>query len=163
VLDGLLAFPTVILALIFAVALGPGVRSAIVAIAIVGVPSFARLARAQTVRCRGSAYVAAARAMGASPLRLICTHIVPNISTACVAQAALALGYAIPAEATLSFLGLGVQLPTPSWGNMIGESYATLASDPWPMFFPVLAIMVTALSASLLADALGATPMRHGE
>lgn len=155
-LDGLLAFPTVILALTLAVAMGPGVRSAVIAIAVVSVPSFARLARAQTLRAAGSTYVAAGRAMGAGPVRLIGVHIVPNIRTACIAQAALALGYAIPAEATLSFLGLGVQLPTPSWGNMISESYTTLASDPWPMILPVLAIMVTTLSASLLADAFGA-------
>jgi ABC-type dipeptide/oligopeptide/nickel transport system permease subunit len=156
VLDGMLAFPTLILALIIAVGLGPGVRSAIIAIAVVSVPGFARLARAQTLRIGSSDYIAAAHVMGARPTRVIRLHIIPNIWVACAAQAALALGYAIPAEATLSFLGLGVQLPTPSWGNMIGDAYGTLATDPWLMVFPVAAIMITSLSASLLADGLAA-------
>ena len=158
IMDGLQAFPTIILALIIAVGLGPGVRSAIIAISVVSVPGFARLARAQTLRVGNSEYIAAAHVMGAKTIRVLRMHIVPNIWVPCIAQAALALGFAIPAEATLSFLGLGVQPPTPSWGNMIGDAYATLASDPWLMVFPVLAIMITTLSASLLADGLAATP-----
>jgi peptide/nickel transport system permease protein len=156
VLDGLLAFPTLVLALIIAVGLGPGVKSAVVAIAIASVPGFARLARAQTLKVGSSDYIAAAHVMGASRRRVIRLHIGPNIWEACAAQAALALGYAIPAEATLSFLGLGVQLPTPSWGNMIGDAFTTLSVDVWPMVFPVLAIMLTVVCASLLADGLGA-------
>jgi ABC-type dipeptide/oligopeptide/nickel transport system permease subunit len=156
VMDGVLAFPTLILALIIAVGLGPGVRSAIIAIGVVSVPGFARLARAQTLRIGSSEYIASAHVMGAKTIRVLRMHIIPNIWVPCAAQAALALGYAIPAEATLSFLGLGVQPPTPSWGNMIGDAYATLANDPWLMTWPVLAIMITTLSASLLADGLAA-------
>jgi peptide/nickel transport system permease protein len=162
-LDGLLAFPALILALIIAVGLGPGVRSAIIAIGIVSVPGFARLARAQTLRIGSSEYIAAAHAMGARPRRVIRLHVIPNIWIACAAQVALALGYAIPAEATLSFLGLGVQLPIPSWGNMIGDAYTTLGTDPLLMVWPVLAIMITTLSASLLADGLGGESLRSRE
>jgi peptide/nickel transport system permease protein len=163
ILDGLLAFPTLILALVIAVGLGPGVRSAILAIAIVSVPGFARLARAQTLRIGSAEYITAAHVMGAVPTRVIRLHIIPNIWVACAAQVALALGYAIPAEATLSFLGLGVQLPMPSWGNMIGDAYTTLASDPALMVWPVVAIMITTLCASLLADGLGSRISRVGE
>jgi ABC-type dipeptide/oligopeptide/nickel transport system permease subunit len=154
VLDGLLAFPTLVLALVIAVSLGPGTRSAIIAIGTVSVPGFARLARAQTLQVGSSEYITAAKVMGAKATRIIRLHVIPNIWIACAAQAALALGYAIPAEATLSFLGLGVQLPTPSWGNMISDAFTTLATDPWPMVFPVVAVLITTLSASLLADGL---------
>lgn len=162
VMDSMLAFPTLILALIISVALGSGVQSAIIAIAVVSIPGFVRLARSQTLRVRQAEYVAASRVIGTTPLRIVLVGILPNIWRPCAAQAALTIGFAIPAEATLSFLGLGVQLPTPSWGNMIGDAYSTLTFDYWLVLWPVAAIMITALSASLMADALSETSAGGG-
>jgi ABC-type dipeptide/oligopeptide/nickel transport system permease subunit len=154
IMDGVLAFPILVLALVIAASLGPNLRNTVIAISVVMVPSFARLVRAQTMRVMRLEYVAAARVAGASALRISLYHIVPNIWGPIFAQAVLAVGVAIPAEATLSFLGLGVQLPTPSWGNMIADGYAALSRSPWVMAIPSIGIILTVTSASVLADAL---------
>jgi peptide/nickel transport system permease protein len=154
VMDALLAFPALVLALIIAVSLGPSVSNTVIAIAVVMVPGFARLARARALQVKGSDFVAAARAIGASRRRIIVRHIIPNIWGPLVAQAILAMGSAIPAEATLSFLGLGVQLPNPSWGNMIADGYAILSRSPWGIVFPAIAMVLTVGSASIFGDGI---------
>ncbi|GIU97827.1 MAG: dipeptide ABC transporter permease DppC [Actinomycetota bacterium] len=151
-MDALLAFPALVLALVIAAALGPSLRTTVLAISIVMAPGFARLVRSLTLRERARDYVAAARASGASAGRIARVHILPNIWAPLGAQAALAFGHAIPAEAALSFLGLGVQLPDPSWGNMISEGYAYLSLSPWGVVLPSIMIVCTVASISILAD-----------
>jgi ABC-type dipeptide/oligopeptide/nickel transport system permease subunit len=153
-MDALLSFPTLVLALVIAVSLGPSLRNTIFAIGVVGIPGFSRLVRAQTQRIMGMEYVTAAKVTGSGPLRISAVHIVPNIIGPIVGQAVLALGYAIPAEATLSFLGLGVQPPSPSLGNMISDGYVSLGRSPWVLLVPAVLVMLTVASSSLVADEL---------
>lgn len=153
-MDALLSFPTLVLALVIAVSLGPSLENTIFAIGVVGVPGFARLTRAQTQRVIQSEYVTAARVTGAGALRIGVVHIIPNIIGPVVGQAVLALGFAIPAEATLSFLGLGVQPPSPSLGNMIADGYTSLARSPWVLLVPAVIVMLIVVSSSLVADEL---------
>jgi peptide/nickel transport system permease protein len=150
----LLAFPMVVLALAIAAALGPGFRNTLIAISVVQVPGFARLVRAQTLRVMTHDYVRAAKAIGAKPVRVVGLHVIPNIWGPVVAQGVLALGSTIPAAATLSFLGLGVQPPSPDWGNMIADGYQALSRSPWVMLLPSLAIVLTVSAASIVADGL---------
>ncbi len=153
-MDALLAFPMVVLALAIAAALGPGFRNTLIAISVVQVPGFARLVRAQTLRVMTHDYVSAAKAIGAKPVRVVRVHVIPNIWGPVVAQGVLSLGSTIPAAATLSFLGLGVQPPSPDWGNMIADGYQALSRSPWVMLFPSLAIVFTVSAASIVADGL---------
>jgi peptide/nickel transport system permease protein len=153
-MDALLAFPMVVLALAIAAALGPGFRNTLIAISVVQVPGFARLVRAQTLRVMTQDYVRAAKAIGAKPVRVVGLHVIPNIWGPVVAQGVLALGSTIPAAATLSFLGLGVQPPSPDWGNMIADGYQALSRSPWVMLLPSLAIVLTVSAASIVADGL---------
>jgi peptide/nickel transport system permease protein len=153
-MDALLAFPMVVLALAIAAALGPGFRNTLIAISVVQVPGFARLVRAQTLRVMTHDYVRAAKAIGAKPVRVVGLHVIPNIWGPVVAQGVLALGSTIPAAATLSFLGLGVQPPSPDWGNMIADGYQALSRSPWVMLLPSLAIVLTVSAASIVADGL---------
>lgn len=154
IMDALLAFPALVLALVIAAGLGPNIRNTIIAIAVVMVPAFARVVRALTMQERERDYVLAARAAGASTARVLRVHIVPNIWPPLSAQAVLALAYVVPAEAALSFVGLGVQQPTPSWGNMIADGYEFLSRSPWGLILPACAIIATVASVSILSDAL---------
>jgi peptide/nickel transport system permease protein len=154
VVDTFLAFPALVLALIIAASLGPGIRNTIIAIAVVQVPGFARVARALAARERGSAYVQAAQVAGASWLRILRVHISRNIWIPLSAQAVFAFAHALPGEAALSFLGLGVQPPKPSWGNMVADGYAYLTQSPTEMLVASSAIVLTVGSVSILADAL---------
>lgn len=153
-MDALLAFPALVLALVIAAGLGPSIRTTVIAVAIVMIPSFARVARSLTRQEIAKDYVLAARASGASWPRIVRVHVLHNIAPPISAQAVLALAYAIPAEAALSFIGLGVQQPQPSWGNMIADGNDYLADSPWGLLLPALAIVITIGTISVLADGL---------
>jgi peptide/nickel transport system permease protein len=153
--DSLLAFPDLILALAIAAMLGASVANLVVALAVVRIPIYARLARAQTLQVRSLQYVEAARGVGTPTLRLLRLHILPNIFTPLLVQATISISFAILAESTLSFLGLGAPFPTPEWGSMISEAQPFLAgNDPWMMLGPMLALILTVLSLNLFGDAL---------
>jgi peptide/nickel transport system permease protein len=153
-MDALLAFPTLVLALAITAALGPGLRNAMIAIGIVGTPIFARLTRGQVLSVREREFVEAARTLGAGHLRIMLTHILPNVMAPLIVQMSLSVAVAILAEATLSFLGLGVQPPEPSWGSMVsrGKDYLDLA--PWLAFAPGGAIFLAVMGFNFLGDAV---------
>jgi len=152
--DALLAFPGLILAIAIVAALGPGLRNAMIAIGIVAVPVYARLVRAVVLQLKQMEFIAAARALGASPMRVVVRHLIPNLLNPIIVQVSLSAGFAILAEATLSFLGLGAQLPTPDWGQMINSGASFLANDPWLAIVPGAAISITVFSFNLLGDSL---------
>ncbi len=154
VLDGLLAFPAIVLALAITAVLGPSLGHAMIAIAIVGVPGFARLARGQVLTLRSREFVEAARALGARDSRLLARHIVPGMLAPVVVHASLRLAFAIVTEASLSFLGLGTQPPTPSWGAMLNAGREYLEMAPWISLAPGVAIFLTTLGFNFLGDAI---------
>jgi peptide/nickel transport system permease protein len=147
-------FPALMLALAITSVLGRGVINSMIAIGIVGIPFFARLARASTLTARELDYVLAARALGASTPRILGRHILPNIAAPLIVQASLGLGTAIITEASLSFLGVGVQAPTPSWGLELRTGYQYMELNPAVAIFPGLAIFLTVLAFNFLGDAL---------
>ncbi|HXQ60913.1 MAG TPA: dipeptide ABC transporter ATP-binding protein [Acidimicrobiales bacterium] len=153
-MDALFSFPPLVLALTVAALLGPDLNDASIAIAIVFVPSFVRLIRGEVIAVREENYVEAARATGVAPGRLIRRHILPNVASPLIIQAALALGYAILIDAGLSFLGVGEQPPTASWGLMLTEAYRYIFQSPLTLVFPGLAILLTVLAFNLVADGL---------
>ena len=153
-MDALFSFPPLVLALTVAALLGPNLNDASIAIAIVFVPSFVRLIRGEVIAVREENYVEAARATGVAPGRLIRTHILPNVASPLIIQAALALGYAILIDAGLSFLGVGEQPPTASWGLMLTEAYQSILQSPLTLVYPGLAILLTVLAFNLVADGL---------
>jgi peptide/nickel transport system permease protein len=153
-MDALLAFPGLILAIALVAALGPGLRNAMIAIGIVAIPVYARLVRAVVLQLKSMEFIVATRSIGATPLRLVLRHLVPNLVNPIIVQVSLSAGFAILAEATLSFLGLGAQLPTPDWGQMINTGAAFLTNDPWLAIVPGAAISVTVYSFNLLGDSL---------
>ena len=154
VMDGLLAFPTLVLALAITASLGPGLRNAMIAIGIVGTPIFARLTRGQVLSVREREFVEAARTIGAGHLRIMLQHVLPNVMAPLIVQMSLSVAVAILAEATLSFLGLGVQPPEPSWGSMVsrGKDYLDLA--PWLAFAPGGAILLAVMGFNFVGDAV---------
>jgi peptide/nickel transport system permease protein len=154
IVDSFLAFPSLVLALVIATGLGPGIRNTMIAIAVVQVPGFARVARGLTQRERDREYVQAAQVAGASWVRIARVHVARNIWVPISAQAVFVFGHAVPGEAALSFLGLGVQPPDPSWGNMIADGYAYLTKSPIEMLTASIAIALTVASVSILADAV---------
>ena len=153
-MDALLAFPGLILAIALVAALGPGLRNAMIAIGVVAIPVYARLVRAVVLQLKQMEFIVATRSIGARPSRLIVRHFVPNLLNPIIVQVSLSAGFAILAEATLSFLGLGAQLPTPDWGQMINTGAAFLANDPWLAIVPGAAISITVYSFNLLGDSL---------
>jgi peptide/nickel transport system permease protein len=153
-IDALLAFPALILAIAIVAALGPDLRNAMIAIGIVAIPVYARLVRALVLQLRQMEFVAATRSLGATPMRIILRHLIPNLLNPIIVQVSLSAGFAILAEATLSFLGLGAQVPTPDWGQMINTGATFLANDPWLAIVPGAAISVTVFSFNLLGDSL---------
>ena len=153
-MDALLAFPGLILAIALVAALGPGLRNAMIAIGVVAVPVYARLVRAVVLQLKPMEFIVATRSIGASPLRLVARHLIPNLVNPILVQVSLSAGFAILAEATLSFLGLGAQLPTPDWGQMINTGAAFLTTDPWLAIVPGAAISVTVYTFNLLGDSL---------
>ncbi len=152
--DAMLSFPPLILALAVAAVLGPGLAKAMIAIAVVLTPVFMRLMRAQVLTEREREYVDAARAMGAADRRIIWRHLLPNSLTPIVVQGSLNVGGAIITEATLSFLGLGTQPPTPSWGSMLNAAQQYLTQAPWLSFWPGVAIAVTVFAINVAGDGL---------
>ncbi len=153
-IDALWSFPTLVLALAIAASLGPGLTNAMLAIGIVFTPVFARLVRGQTLSVRERDFVTAAWAIGASPCRIMLRHIWPNVTAPIIVQASLLVASAIVVEAALSFLGLGIEPPTPSWGSMLKAGYQYMQQAPWLSFAPGAAIFVTVLAFNLLGDGL---------
>ncbi len=153
-MDVIFAFPGLLLALAIMAVLGPALRNLILALAIVSLPSFARIARASTLAVRALDYVEAARGLGARDSRVLIRHILPNIGAPVIVQFTIGLAFAILTEAGLSFIGLGVQPPAPSWGAMLARGKDFLEISPWPAVFPGLAIMLTVLGFNFLGDSL---------
>jgi peptide/nickel transport system permease protein len=154
VVDAVQAFPTLILALAITAALGPSIRNAMIAIGFVSIPVIARLTRGQTLSEREREYVAAARVIGASPVRLMVRHVLPNTMAPIIVQATLMIAAAIVTEASLSFLGVGVQPPTPSWGAMLRTGSQYLEVAPWIALAPGMAIFLTVLAFNFVGDGL---------
>lgn len=152
--DVFLAFPYVLFAIAMIAVLGPGVRNVFIAIGILGWPSVARVFRSSILSVKENEYVDAARAVGASDFRILFRHILPNSIAPIIVYGTMAIGGAVLSEAALSFLGMGVQPPTPSWGLMLSEARALLFSAPWMMLYPGIAILTTVLAFVLLGDGL---------
>jgi len=154
-IDALLAFPALILAISITAALGPQIQNAMIAIGVVAIPLYTRLTRGQVLSVRERDYVTAARTVGARPLRIVLRHIFPNVTNALVVQATLSIAFAILAEASLSFLGLGAQPPTPTWGGDVNYSQRWLSNLMWWMSVgPGLAIFLAVFAFNFLGDAL---------
>ena len=154
VVDALLAFPALVLAISLAAALGPGLRNAMLAIAITFTPQFARVARGQALNVRSMPYVEAARAVGVPDRRLIWRYLLPNSIGPLLVLGSLSLGSAVLQTASLGFLGLGAQPPTAEWGADIAANTQYLRESPWVAMAPGLAILLTVLAINLLGDAL---------
>ncbi len=154
VTNAFLALPGILLAIAFVAFLGPGLLNLILALSISGWVGYARLVRAQVMAVRRREFVEAARALGASDLRLMLRHILPNILQPLIVQAAIGMAGAVLAEATLSFLGLGIPAPAPSWGSMLNEARTHLFDSPHMVVFPALAVMLAVLSFNFIGDAL---------
>jgi peptide/nickel transport system permease protein len=154
VLDVFFSIPGLLLAIGIAALRGPGVTSAVLAIAIVYTPIFARVMRGPVLAERAKEYVEAVRALGATRVTVALKHILPNVVSPFVVQGTVALSQAILIEASLSYLGLSAQPPTPSWGNMLNEGRTYLETAPWISVFPGLAIMLSVLAFNLIGDGL---------
>jgi peptide/nickel transport system permease protein len=154
IVDVMFAFPVLLLALAIVAILGPGLTTAMIAIGVVYVPIFARVARASTLSVREEPFVRAAQGMGAGSRWIILRHILPNVAAPLIVQTSLSLAFAILSEAALSFLGLGVQPPNPSWGRMLFDARGYLDQAWWMAVFPGLAVFVTVLAFNLLGDTL---------
>ena len=154
VINAFLSFPGILLAIAFVAFLGPGLVNLILALIVGGWVGYARLVRAQVLAVREREYVEAARALGASDLRIIVRHILPNIMQPVIVQAAIGMAGAMLAEATMSFLGLGVPPPVPSWGSMLNDGRAHLFDAPHLVLFPAIAMMLAVLSFNFIGDAL---------
>jgi peptide/nickel transport system permease protein len=154
VIDVFLAFPGLLLAIALAAVLGPSLANVVLALSILGWPSYARLARAEVAGLRRREFVHAAEALGARPVRIVLSHILPLAVPTLLVQATFGIAGAIVAEASLSFLGLGVAPPTPSWGGMIAEGRTFMLVAPHVILFPGLALAATVLALQLLGDGL---------
>ena len=154
VIDSLMTFPSLILGILVVSALGPGEKNAIIAIAIAFIPRFARVARGPSIILKENEFIMASRASGATDFRVITHHILPNLVGEIIVMGSLWVSTAIIIEASLSFLGLGVQPPTPSWGMMIKAGVDEIQMAPWLAVFPGLAISLAVLAFNLLGDGL---------
>ena len=152
--DILMAFPGILLAIAFTAVLGPGLDHVVLALCLIGWPSYARLVRGEILSLREREFVQAARALGCQPKRIILRHLLPNLLPPLLIQATFGLAGAIVAEGSLSFLGLGVEPPTPSWGSMLNDGKQFLLVAPHLTTYPGLALMVTVLALNLVGDAL---------
>jgi peptide/nickel transport system permease protein len=153
-MNAFMAFPGILIAIAFVAFRGPGIFNLVLALSLGGWVGYARLVRGQVLAAREREFVEAARALGASDLRIIVRHILPNIIQPIIVQAAIGMAGAILAEATMSFLGLGVPPPTASWGSMLNDSRAHLFDAPHLVIFPALAVMLAVLSFNFIGDAL---------
>ncbi|MDI9454860.1 MAG: ABC transporter permease [Spirochaetota bacterium] len=154
VLDAIWAFPTLILALAISAILGPGLTNILLAIGIVYIPAFARVVRSMTLSVSETEYVQGARAIGLSDFEIIFRYILPNISSVIIVQTSLNAAQAIIAEASLSFLGLGIQAPRASWGSMLKTGYQYLSFAPWLSIYPGLCIFLIVLGMNFVGDGL---------
>ena len=152
--NAFLALPGILLAIAFVAFLGPGLLNLILALVISGWVGYARLVRAQVMSIKHREFVEAARALGASDFRVFCRHILPNIFQPLIVQAAIGMAGAVLAEATLSFLGLGIPSPAASWGAMLNDGRSHLFDSPHLVFFPAIAVMLCVLSFNFIGDAL---------
>jgi peptide/nickel transport system permease protein len=153
-MNAFLSFPGILIAIAFVAFRGPGIFNLVIALSLGGWVGYARLVRGQVLAAREREFVEAARALGASDLRIIVRHILPNIIQPVIVQAAIGMAGAILAEATMSFLGLGVPPPTASWGAMLNDGRAHLFDAPHLVLFPALAVMLAVLSFNFIGDAL---------
>jgi peptide/nickel transport system permease protein len=153
-INAFLSFPGILLAIAFAAFLGPGLKNVIFALVVTGWAGYARLARAQILQAKEMEYVLAARSLGASHARILVRHLLPNIVQPILVQATIAMAGAILAESTLSFLGVGILAPMPSWGAMLNDARGHLFDAPHLVIFPALAVMTAVLAFNLLGDAL---------
>ena len=153
-IDVLMAFPGILLAIALVAVLGPGLSNVVLALSVIGWVGYARLVRGQALRARELEFVQAARALGAGPARVVVRHVLPTAFPIVVVQATLGMAGAIIAEAALSFLGLGVQPPTPSWGTMLDAGRSHLFDAPHLTLFPGLAIALLVLGFNFLGDGL---------
>jgi peptide/nickel transport system permease protein len=154
VTNAFLALPGILLAIAFVAFLGPGLLNLILALSLSGWVGYARLVRAQVMAVRQREFVEAARALGASDARILLRHILPNIIQPLIVQAAIGMAGAVLAEATLSFLGLGIPAPAASWGSMLNDARSHLFDSPHMIIFPALAVMLAVLSFNFIGDAL---------
>jgi peptide/nickel transport system permease protein len=153
-MDIIYAFPAVLLTIAFITMAGNNLTNAIIAISIVYMPPFVRVVRGASLTVRYTAYVEAARSLGASTPRILTRHVFPNITAPLIVQTSLSFAFAILSEAALAFLGLGNKPPAPSWGSMVSSSYPYLQLDPWAAIFPGVAIALAVLGFNLLGDGL---------
>jgi peptide/nickel transport system permease protein len=153
-MDVLFGFPSLILAILIAAVLGPSLTNAMIAIGVVIIPIFARTARGPVLTVMQKEYIESARVMGIDHWRLLMKHVLPNVMTPLIVQSTLSFSAAMLDEAALSFLGLGAQPPTPSWGAMLGDARSFFELAPWMAIFPGLAIVTAVLALNLLGDGL---------
>ncbi|HLJ88692.1 MAG TPA: ABC transporter permease [Candidatus Angelobacter sp.] len=154
IMNAFLSFPGILLAIAFVAFLGPGILNLILALCIGGWVGYARLVRAQVLAVKEREFIEAARALGASDWRIVTRHILPNILQPVIVQAAIGMAGAVLAEATMSFLGLGVPPPTASWGSMLNDARSHLFDAPHLVLFPALIVMLAVLSFNFIGDAL---------
>lgn len=152
-MDALMAFPGIILALMLVAIFGPGIVNTAIALGIIAIPGIARIARSGFVQHRDAEYVLAAKLIGVNPFKIMFRHILPNISSQIIVAATVTFATAMLAEAALSYLGLGVQPPNPSWGRMLKDSQAYLMSAPWYIYAPGGAITLLVLGLYMLSNA----------
>jgi peptide/nickel transport system permease protein len=150
--DGSLAFPGILIALLFAISLGPGVWTVILALSVLGWAAYARIVRGEVLRLRNLEFVVGARVVGASPARIMVTHLFPNVLDAWVVMITLQIGLVVLSEATLGFLGAGVPPPTPSWGSLVSDGRNFVDTAWWISFFPGLGIGLLVLCVNYLGD-----------
>lgn len=153
-LDVVFSFPAVLLAIFIVAILGPGMINAMIAIGITYVPRFARVVRSQAMVVVEMDYIRSARSIGVSPVAVMARHIMPNVAGVLIVQLSLNFATAIIAESSLSFLGLGVQPPWPSWGAMLDQGRLYVELAPWASIFPGLAIFITVLALNIIGDAV---------
>ncbi|CAH0345117.1 ABC transporter permease [Bacillus sp. CECT 9360] len=154
IFDIILAFPSILLAIAVVAALGPSLQNALIAIAIINVPTFGRLLRSRVLSVKEEEYITAAKAIGMKDSRILIHHILPNSLAPIIVQGTLAIATAIIECAALGFLGMGAQAPTPEWGKMLADSRSFILQAPWTVLFPGLAIMLTVLGFNLMGDGL---------
>lgn len=154
IFDIMLAFPSILLAIAIVAILGPSLRNALIAIAIINIPNFGRLIRSRVLSVKEEEYITAAKAIGMKDTRILFHHILPNSMAPIIVQGTLAIATAIIEAAALGFLGLGAQPPDPEWGKMLSDSKQYLVQAPWTMIFPGIAIMLTVLGFNLMGDGL---------
>ncbi|MCH1627513.1 ABC transporter permease [Fredinandcohnia quinoae] len=154
IFDIMLAFPSILLAIAIVAVLGPSLRNALIAIAIINIPNFGRLIRSRVLSVKEEEYITAAKAVGMKDRRILFNHILPNSMAPIIVQGSLAIATAIIEAAALGFLGMGAQPPDPEWGKMLSDSKNYLVQAPWTMIFPGLAIMLTVLGFNLMGDGL---------